>query len=178
MAREAYRSVYGDLEKLKDTGALQLSGSGDDDALFQLLLAISEAIDLHCGRHFYPRAATRVFDGTGGQRLFVPDLLAVTSLKADENGDGTFEVTWGASDYALEPYNASPDKPWGTPHAAILARASGAKQTFLSGERNYEVAGRRGYRELSEASGSVLTSGLDASTTTWPVTAGADFAVG
>jgi len=142
MAREAYRSLYGDLTKLKDNAGLQMGGAGDDTALFQLLLAVSEAIDRHCGRHFYPLTAVRYFDGTGASRLAVPDLLAVTSLKADENEDKTFETPWAGTDYWLEPYNAQPDKPWGGPFTSVLARAKGAKQTFLAGVQNYEVTGR------------------------------------
>ena len=180
MAREAYRSLYGDLTKLKDNAGLQVSGSADDTALFQLLLAVSEAVDRHCGRHFYPLTAVRLFDGTGGARLVAPDLLAVTSLKADENEDKTFETTWASSDYWLEPYNAQPDKPWGGPFTSVLARAKGAKQSFLAGEQNYEVTGRWGYREYAEASGSLITDGggISATITTINVTATADFAIG
>ena len=40
MAREAYRSLYGDLTKLKDDSVLKdpAAGPDDDDELFELLL--------------------------------------------------------------------------------------------------------------------------------------------
>ena len=74
MAREAYRSLYGDLRKLKDNSLLDdpAAGSGDDDERFELLLAVSAWVDAYCNRHFYPLTATRRFDGTGGARLPSP----------------------------------------------------------------------------------------------------------
>ena len=69
MGREAYRSLYGDLTKLKDDSLLKdpASGSGDDDELFQLLLSVSDWVDRYCNRRFYP--CTRVARSTeGGQR--------------------------------------------------------------------------------------------------------------
>ena len=92
MGREAYRSLYGDLTKLKDDSLLKdpASGAGDDDELFQLLLSVSDWVDHYCNRHFYPRTDTLVFDGRGTTQLLVPDLVSATTLKEDSNGDLTF----------------------------------------------------------------------------------------
>ena len=82
MAREAYRSLYGDLTKLKDDSLLKdpAAGAGDDNEMFQLLLAVSDWIDHHCNWHFYPRTQTLEFDGNGSARLLIPDLISLTSL--------------------------------------------------------------------------------------------------
>jgi hypothetical protein len=182
MAREAYRSLYGDLTKLKDNSLLNdpARGTGDDTELFQLLLAASEWVDRYCNRHFMPMTRTLDFDGSGDERLIVPDLLAVTTLKADEKDDKAFETTWTATDYWLEPYNAQPDKPWGQPYTSIRRRKNGARPEFLDGEQNYEIAGRWGYREYKEGSGSNINDagGISASDTTVGVTSGSDFAIG
>lgn len=141
MGREAYRSLYGDLTKLKDDSLLKdpAGGTGDDDELFQLLLAVSDWIDHYCNRHFYPRTETLVFDGTGGTRLLVPDLISVDSLKEDNNGDLTFNETWATSDYWLQPYNAAPTQPWGSPYTTLKARLEGNKSDgFPSNERNIQ----------------------------------------
>ena len=47
MAREAYRSLYGDLTKLKDDSLLKdpAGGTGDDDELFELLFCVSDWVD-------------------------------------------------------------------------------------------------------------------------------------
>ena len=67
MGREAYRSLYGDLTKLKNDSLLKdpAGGAGDDDELFQLLLSVSNWVVNYCNRHFYPRADTLVFDEIG-----------------------------------------------------------------------------------------------------------------
>ena len=149
MARESFRSLYGDLTKLKDNSLLKdpAGGAADDDELFQLLLAVSDWVDRYCNRHFYPRTETLVFDGRGTAQLLVPDLISVTSLDEDTNGDLTFNETWATSDYWLQPYNASPTQHWGNPYTAIKSRSAGNKSDgFTAGERNIQIAGRLGTR--------------------------------
>lgn len=183
MAREAYRSLYGDLTKLKDTSLLNLTGTGDDPELFQLLLAVSEWVDLYCNRHFYPRTQTLEFDGSGAPTLLVPDLVSLTSLKEDADEDQTFETTWAAGDYWLAPYNSEPDQHWGQPYTRIVARAKGTKAAaggFKQGEQRFQLAGIWGYRQFKEDSGSNVNEagGFSATDITLTVTSGADFAIG
>jgi len=182
MAREAYRSLYGDLTKLKDDSLLKdpAAGAGDDPEMFQLLLAVSEWVDRYCDRHFYSRVQTLEFDGPGGVQLLIPDLVAITTLKADENDDATFETTWAATDYRLGPHNAEPTEHWGGPYTNVRVRTAGTKTEFLKGERNFEIVGRWGYREFTELSGSLVAvdSPLSATATTMNVTLGTDFAIG
>ena len=132
MAREAYRSIYGDLTKLKDNSLLKdpAGGIGDDTPMFQLLLACSAWVDNYCNRHFYPRTQTLVFDGSGADRLLIPDLVAITTLKSDDDADLTFETTWATTDYLSEPYNAEPTREWGQPYTSLLVRSSGTMAAF------------------------------------------------
>ena len=174
MGREAFRSLYGDLTKLKDDSLLKdpAGGTGDDDELFQLFLAASDWVDHYCNRHFYPRTETLVFDGKGAAQLLVPDLISVTSLKEDDNGDLTFNETWATSDYWLQPYNASPLQHWGGPYTAVKARSRGNKSDgFPAGERNFQIAGIWGYVRFVEDSGTDLN---DASMTTTKTTVAVD----
>ena len=154
MAREAYRSLYGDLAKLKDDSLLKdpAAGTGDDDEMFQLLLAVSDWVDQYCNRHFYPRTQTLEFDGTGGTQLLIPDLAVITSLKEDTTEDKTFDTTWAATDYWLLPHNAEPTQPWGQPYTAIRVRKQGTKDTFVATEQRLQVAGIWGYRQFKEDS--------------------------
>ena len=153
MAREAYRSLYGDLTKLKDDSVLKdpAAGTDDDDELFELLLAVSDWVDHYCNRHFYPRAETLVFDGPGGERLLVPDLIAVTELAQADSDGRSFDKTWDSSQYRLLPHNASPLQHWGHPHGGI--RASHGGDGFAAGVANFRVAGLWGYRCFAEPSG-------------------------
>ena len=174
MAREAFRSLYGDLTKLKDDSVLKdpAGGTADDDELFQLLLAVSDWVDHYCNRHFYPRTETLVFDGTGTAQLLAPDLISVTSVKEDSNGDLTFNETWATGDYWLQPYNASPSQHWGRPYTALKARAEGDKSGgFTAGEQNYQIVGVWGYARFAEDSGTDLN---DASMTTTKTTVAVD----
>lgn len=179
MAREAYRSLYGDLTKLKDSSLLDDpgGGSGDDNELFQLLLAVSDSIDGYCNRHFYPRTSTRAFDGAADTQLTIPDLISVTTLKSDDDDDGTYETTWATTDYELLPLNAMPTQHWGTPYHTLRVLGRGTKSQFERGHARYEVEGSWGYRSFPEASGSVTSGSTASSATTMAVTSGADFAV-
>lgn len=174
MGREAFRSLYGDLTKLKDDSLLKdpASGAGDDDELFQLLLAVSDWVDHYCNRHFYPRTQTLVFDGTSTAQLLVPDLISLTSLNEDSNGDLAFNDTWAGSDYWLQPYNASPSQHWGSPYTAVRARSKGDKSDgFTAGEQNFQIIGLWGYVQFAEDSGTDLN---DAAMTTTKTTVAVD----
>ena len=181
MAREAYRSLYGDLKKLKDDSLLKdpAAGTGDDDELFQLLLAVSNWVDGYCNRHFYPRQQTLEFDGDGSTRLLVPDLIAIDAINEDSTDDKTFDTTWATTDYWLEPYNAEPTEHWGNPYTRITVRTSGAKASFTKGEQHFQIAGRWGYREFKEDSGTDLNdASMTTSKTTVAVDDGAQFQIG
>ena len=162
MAREAYRSLYGDLTKLKDDSLLKdpASGAADDDEMFQLLLAVSDWVDHYCNRRFYPRVQTLEIDGTGGPRLPVPDLVSLASLTEDVDSDDTFSHSWKAGEYWLEPYDANPAEHWGRPYTSLRIGKSGPKAGFTKGERRFRVHGTWGYREFKERIGAVVDSAV------------------
>ena len=173
MAREAYRSLYGDLTKLKDDSVLKdpAAGSDDDDELFELLLAVSDWVDHYCNRHFYPRVETLVFDGPGGDRLLVPDLIAVGEL-AQTDADA-----WSDDRFRLLPHNAAPLRPWGHPYGAIRV-GGGRGQGFEAGEANFHLRGVWGYRYFVEPSGATLAAQLTADAASVSVSDGTQLRVG
>ena len=179
MAREAYRSLYGDLTKLKDDSVLKdpAAGPDDDDELFELLLAVSDWVDHYCNRHFYPRVETLLFDGSGGDRLAVPDLIAVSELAQADTAGLSFGKVWEAGDYRLLPHNAGPLQPWGHPHGGIRAR-TGRGEGFAPGEANFRVSGLWGYRCFAEPSGATLAAAVDADAATLTVSDGSQFRTG
>ncbi len=179
MAREAYRSLYGDLTKLKDDSVLKdpAAGPDDDDELFELLLAVSDWVDGYCNRHFYTRVETLLFDGPGGDRLLVPDLVAVTELvEGGGNGSPPGKV-WESGEYRLLPHNAGPMQPWGRPYGAIRARRERG-DGFAAGEAKFRVLGVWGYRLFAEASGATLSAEAAADDATITVSDGTQFRVG
>ncbi len=185
MAREAYRSLYGDLTKLKDDSVLKdpAAGPDDDNELFELLLAVSDWIDHYCNRHFYPRAETLLFDGSGGDRLLTPDLISVAELaECDANGQ-VFGKVWESGDYRLLPYNAAPLLPWGHPYGAVLSLSKGRAHTgrgdgFSAGQGNFRLTGVWGYRLFAEASGATLSAPVAANAAIMTVSDGSQFRVG
>ena len=158
---------------LKDPAA----GPDDDDELFELLLAVSDWVDHYCNRHFYPRVETLLFDGSGGDRLAVPDLIAVSELAQAAAAGLSFGKVWEVGDYRLLPHNAAPLQPWGHPHGGIRAR-TGRGEGFAPGEANFRVSGLWGYRCFAEPSGATLAAAVDADAATLTVSDGSQFRTG
>ena len=179
MVREAYRSLYGDLTKLKDDSVLKdpAAGSDDDDELFELLMAVSDWVDHYCNRHFYPRVESLLFDGPGGDRLLVPDLISVSELAQADDDGRSFGRSWNDGDYRLLPHNAAPLKHWGIPHGAIRARGKHG-EGFPQGEANFRVMGLWGYRCFAEPSGATLGAELAANASAMTVSNGGELRVG
>ena len=174
-------NAYADLSTLKSSGVLNITGTGYDTRLLDLLEACSRLIDRYCNRHFYVLVATRKFDGDGATSLIVPDLISVTSLKTDDNKDRTFETTWAATDYLLYPTNAEPTKAWGRPYIrALVDTEAGNEDVFTAGMQTVQIDGKWGYREVTDDSGADINEGAQysATDTTLTVTDGTKFAVG
>lgn len=90
---------------------LEITGTKHDTAIGRAVESASRAIDRLTDRVFYPTAAeTRYFSSQEPGTLVIDDLTALTSLTQDLDGDGTYELTWAATDYAL--YRATPDEPY------------------------------------------------------------------
>lgn len=94
-------------EARAELGISDVSDTADDAVIEALVESVSRAIDDFCGRRFYAATQTRYFTALRADRLLVDDLLSVTTLKTDDDGDGTYETTWTAADYYLAPYNAA-----------------------------------------------------------------------
>ena len=154
---------YITLDALKGAGALNITGTANDDRLLGLAEAASSVIDRWCNRHFFARGATLRFDGSGGATLGVPDLVSVDDggLRVYERGYGGLPTTWGTGDYRLLPYNAEPasaGNPDSMPYTRLLATgAASGRARFPPGRGNVEVGGVWGWwrhlRRLSQVVG-------------------------
>lgn len=94
-----------------------------DDALLELAVeAASREIDQATERTFYNMGtATRYFVARDPYFTEIDDLISLTHLKTDPDGDSGFTVTWATTDYQLEPLNGfSGGVP--TPATGIRAR--------------------------------------------------------
>ncbi len=80
--------------------ALGVTSTTDDTVMRKIAEAASRIIDKYCNRTFYVESRTKYFDGE--TPLWVPDLLSITTLKTDEDGDDTYENTLTVTtDYLL-----------------------------------------------------------------------------
>ena len=134
----------------------------NDVVLLQLLEGVSRQIDDLLRRRFYPTIETKYFSGNGRKVLDLPiawDLISVTTLKEDSNQDGTYDTTWATSDYVLGPYDADPTSgPNPSPYEwlEVDIRDSGNQDYFIRAQRAYELVGKFGYCELTEATGATI----------------------
>lgn len=100
--------TYADLTTIKSALYLNITGTDNDTAIRKLLEAASAEIDNFTHRHFNIRSETRYYDGDF-QRLFLfDDVLSITTLKLDLDGDGVYETTFAGSDYRMIPLNSYP----------------------------------------------------------------------
>lgn len=105
----------------------------DDLMMEQAIEGVSRSIENYCGRRFYVTEETRTYTAVHDDLLFIDDLTAVTTLKTDEDGDRTYEVTWATTDYDLLPDNAALD---GAPYTMIAITPDG--------DYNFPVGIRKG----------------------------------
>ncbi len=102
----AITNGYATLAEVK--AAARITDNIDDSLLEIAIESSSRDIDAYTERVFFSSGATAV------ARVYIPqdiylvetdDIISVTTIKSDTGGDGTFDVTWAATDYQLEPLN-------------------------------------------------------------------------
>lgn len=99
----AITNGYATLAQVK--AAMRITDNVDDDLLETAIESASRQIDGHCERRFYTTAATRIYTPNDSFVCEIDDLVSITSLKTSSDVDGSFDTTWAADDYQLEPLN-------------------------------------------------------------------------
>ena len=124
------------------------SNNSDEDDARVLVLAesVSDYIDKFCSRSFRIKSGARSFAPEWQDKVVVDDLLSVTSITTDLDGDGTFETTWAATDYFLTPLNATDNE---RPYTAIHRSPNGAEYIPHHGVfwPAFKVTGKWGFWE-------------------------------
>lgn len=150
-----------------------VTGTTSDAVYERLVERVSREFEAECGRHFYAYSGTRYYQGHSRSpvRLLLPhDLISVSSLLVDEDGDGTYELTLAANtDYWLGPYEAAER---GEPYWYIELNPNGTQLgSWPRHPRAVKLAGLFGYGYELQAAGT-LAEELDASETGIDLTAG------
>ena len=116
----------------------------DDDALERCIQSASREIDNYTQRRFYTVEETRYYTACDYDLIFVDDLVSVTTLKTDEDGDRVYEVTWAATDYDLMPFNAQLES-IPKPYTWIQVTPEGDYSFPTNVEKGVEITGAFGY---------------------------------
>lgn len=172
-------NAYADIPTLVSASYLNLTGAGEYTRLRKMMENWSRLLDKLTERFFYCLEGTRYYDGAAQILFLADDLLSVTSLKLDEDADGTYEATLAATDYQLYPLNTFPKS-----YAKI--KSGGDYGGFADGiEAGVQIVGVFGhgdglvatpYRSSGDAVADV--GGITAAATTVAVTSGANFGAG
>jgi len=176
---------YASLTTLKSEAYLQIPlVTSYDVELRQLLEHASRLIDKYCDRFFYCLETTvalpRYYEGAGGTLFLPDDILSITTLSTDEDGDGNFENTLTENtDFFLYPLNTFPKiRAEINPNGSYGGFASGTK-------RGVEIVGIFGHGDGKSATPYYLSNdtvqdagGMTNVQTTVTVTAGTNFSEG
>ena len=170
---------YASIGDLK--GILGITSTTDDVVMRKILEAASRSIDSYTNRTFATQTATKYFDGAC--TLWLPDLLSITTLKTDEDGDATFENTFDTTDYLL--YGTGLEDSLNTyPKTRLEINSNtGDYGSFASGvQKGVQIAGVWGYGDGISAtpyvSDTTTSEALDASETGVDVTSATNLSAG
>ena len=174
-------NAYITLAALKGAGALNITGTANDDRLVALAEAASDVIDRWCNRHFYARRATLRFDGSGEETLGVPDLVSVDGIRTYDGGFGMPVTAWNADDYELLPFEANPASTGNgnsRPYTRLLATGAGVRSCFPLGRGNVEVSGVWGWPQRLRRAAETANAVADGAATSVTLNAHADVSPG
>jgi len=116
----------------------------DDDVLERCIQSASREIDNYTERRFYTVEETRYYTPKEWDVLFIDDLVSITSLKTDDDGDRVYEDTWAATDYDLMPFNAQLES-IPKPYTWIQVTPEGDYSFPTNVEKGVEITGAFGY---------------------------------
>lgn len=112
----AITNGYTTLNELKDFVEIAIADLDHDADLERSVEAASRMIDHYCSRIFYDSgsATAKTFRATHPYILDVPDFSTTTGLvvKTDTADSGTFDTTWDAADYQVEPFGTYDTRPF------------------------------------------------------------------
>ncbi|MBN4064346.1 hypothetical protein JYU04_01270 [Dehalococcoides mccartyi] len=177
-APESIANTYIGIDDLKSR--MGISGTSNDAVLWSTLHAVSRAIDRFCNRHFYVIESVRIFDVDNAAVVAIPDLIVVTEILEDRDGDRVFETTRSVAEYALYPVNAAPESAWGRPFVEIRSDLGLGVDEFSVGRSRLSIEGHWGYRFHTVDTGSVVSTGggISSTVTVVPVDAANEIQAG
>lgn len=124
------------------------SDTSDDAVIEALIEGASRFIDNMTGKVFFSDTGTRYYSPEFADTIFIDNITTLTTLKTDDNLDGTFENTWNTGqstgDFWLMPLNAVEK---GIPFSWIEVNPDG-DYSFTKGRKTVEISGTWGYSSV------------------------------
>lgn len=133
---------YTTLATVRTLVGIPASDTSSDSLIEATVESVSRMIDNHTGRRFYAGTETQYYAPITIDEVFTRDLLSITTLKTDDNDDGTFETTWATTDYNLMPFNASLEN---RPYTWIETSGHGDYEFTLGVKKCVQIVGSFGY---------------------------------
>lgn len=134
---------YTTLSTVRNALGIPSDDQSNDIYLSATIEAVCRMIDNYTGRRFYTNETTeaRYYSPISTEVCWTDDITSITTLQSDDDQDGTYEVTWAASDYHLLPYNASAD---GKPYTRLETSGWGNYE-FCTEPKSLKIVGYFGY---------------------------------
>lgn len=136
---------YATLDEVRnELGITGSTDTTDDAGISRAIEAASRWIDEYCGRRFYTTSAdeTRYYAAEWPDLLVPDEIVSITTLGTDSDGDRTYEDTWASTDYDLLPANAALD---GKPYTSIGATPAGRYVFPVGVPKGVKIVGKFGW---------------------------------
>lgn len=135
-------NCYATVGDIKNAVGSGITGTANDAQLRQACERASRMIDALCKRTFYPQVATRYWPTAGEREVWLPDLLAVTSINYSSDYGASYTAL-DSDDYLL--YGGRDLRDSETPYRKLVLRMNGALDCFYVDERGLKILGVWGY---------------------------------
>ena len=99
-------NLYATLSVIKNR--LQITATDWDADMLRLAGSASRFVDNFTHRPFFIWEGTRYYEGSDHFRVLPDDLVSITTLLVDLDGDGIFESTFATTDYFALPFDKTP----------------------------------------------------------------------
>lgn len=133
---------YTTLATIRTALGIATTDTDNDSYIDATIESVSRLIDNHTGRRFYAATETNYYAPVSIDEVYVDDLLSITTMKTDDDADGTFETTWAASDYLLYPFNAANRN---APYTRIETSGYGNHSFPVGVKKSVQIVGSFGY---------------------------------
>lgn len=133
------------LEDLKQELGVPSTNHDNDLSMEIAIETAGQEIADYTGRRFVQATGqTRYYTACESSRLPVDDILAITSIRTDDDQNGSFETTWSTAAYLLAPFNATVGV-YPAPYTEIVLPAWSTGSFPVGVTRGVQITGNFGY---------------------------------